>query len=94
MFMMFLVDVFDEIDGFDDRYHLYYEDVDICSRLWLAGYSVQVARDYSIVHDARRDSRRKVKYMFWHIASLMRFFSSDVYKKVKILHAERHLRDK
>jgi len=94
MFMMFRADVFDEIDGFDGRYHLYYEDVDICSRLWLMGYSIKVDKGCSIIHDARRDSRRKLKYMLWHLASIKRFFSSDVYKKIKKFHAKRHLRDK
>src|SRR5262245_998486 len=38
MFMLLRRDVFAGVGGFDPRYHLYYEDVDLCARLRLAGY--------------------------------------------------------
>jgi GT2 family glycosyltransferase len=31
---------FDQVGGFDPRYFLYYEDLDLCWRSWLAGYRV------------------------------------------------------
>ena len=86
MFMLFKVDAFQHIGGFDEVFFLYYEDVDICSRLWLDGFSVQVNPLITVVHDARRDSRRKLKYFYWHIVSMCRFFSSQVYSQVKKFH--------
>lgn len=79
MFMLFPVESFAAVGGFDERYRLYYEDVDICSRLWLAGRSVRLVGEAEIVHDARRDSHRKPKYLAWHLASMMRFFLSPVF---------------
>ncbi|MBZ0092902.1 MAG: glycosyltransferase family 2 protein [Sulfuricellaceae bacterium] len=79
MFMLFPVESFAAVGGFDERYRLYYEDVDICSRLWLAGRPVRLVGEAEIVHDARRDSHRKPKYLAWHLASMMRFFLSPVF---------------
>jgi len=89
MCMMFPQRVFREIGGFDRRYHLYYEDVDICSRLWLAGYSVWVDPAQSIVHAAQRYSRRNWRYARWHLTSIVRFLGSDVYRKARDLHRRR-----
>ncbi len=79
MFMLFPSNAFAEIGGFDERYHLYYEDVDICSRLWLAGWKVRLVRGADVIHDARRDSHRNLKYLAWHLASMTRFFLSPVF---------------
>lgn len=91
MFMGFRSDMFQDIQGFDDKFFLYYEDVDICSRLWLDGFQVQVNPQLSIIHNAQRDSHRNFKYLKWHFGSMLRFFFSNVYKKVKKLHTNRIL---
>ncbi len=87
--MLFPQQVFAQIGGFDEGYHLYYEDVDICSRLWLAGYSVLVDPTQAIVHDAQRSSRRQWRYARWHLQSVLRFLTSDVYRQVRRLHRRR-----
>lgn len=79
MFMVFPAVAYRAIGGFDERYFLYYEDVDLCARLKLAGYHVVVESSAVVVHDARRDSRRKSKYFQWHLRSAIRFFLSSVY---------------
>jgi GT2 family glycosyltransferase len=39
-----------EVGGMDPRYFLYYEDVDLSWRLWLAGYRVVYAPDAVVTH--------------------------------------------
>ena len=74
MFMLFSSDAFKQLLGFDERFFLYYEDVDICTRAWKAGMKVIACPSVSVVHDARRDSHRHFRYMRWHLTSLMRYF--------------------
>jgi GT2 family glycosyltransferase len=82
MFMVFRSEVFAELGGFDRRYFLYYEDVDLCARLRLRGYEVALCPDAKVVHHARRHSHRNLKYLSWHLASMMRFFCSRPFLKI------------
>lgn len=83
MFMLFPCYVFDELRGFDERYFLYYEDVDLCGRLQLAGYNVAVCPQSQVIHHAQRTSHRSLRYLLWHIGSMLRFFLSPVYRRLK-----------
>lgn len=74
MFMLFRSQDFERLGGFDERYFLYYEDVDICVRAGQQGMRVVACPKVSVVHDARRDSRRSFKHLRWHLASMVRFF--------------------
>lgn len=80
MFMLVPGPVFAAMNGFDDRYFLYYEDVDLCCRLRVAGYRLAADTRVSVVHDARRTSHRNVKYLRWHLASMLRFFLSASFR--------------
>jgi GT2 family glycosyltransferase len=74
MFMLFRAEAFREIDGFDENFFLYYEDVDICARLWKARWKVMHHPGVSVVHDAQRASRSNIRYLKWHLASMARYF--------------------
>lgn len=79
IFMLFPSPVFSEMNGFDERYYLYFEDVDLCSRLRLAGYKVVLDPSVSVFHEARRDSHKNIRFFIWHVSSGLRFFSSRVF---------------
>lgn len=79
MFMLFRNEVFKQMGGFNQKYFLYYEDVDLCARIRLQGYEVALCPGATVVHEARRDSHRKVTFFSWHLRSMMRFFLSSVY---------------
>ena len=83
MFMLFPTKVFRELGGFDTRYFLYYEDVDLCARLKLKGYRVTLCQKTSVIHDAQRGSHKSFHYLKWHLASLLRFFLSPVYQQLR-----------
>lgn len=79
MFMLFPASVFEKAGGFDERYFLYYEDVDLCARLRLQGHEVVLCPCAKVVHHARRSSHRNLRYLRWHLGSMTRFFLSRVY---------------
>lgn len=74
MFLLFRAEAFEAVGGFDEDFHLYYEDVDICTRLWKAGWKVLLHPGVQVVHDAQRTSHWNFRYMRWHIASMARYF--------------------
>lgn len=74
MFMLFRAEDFKAIGGFDEEFFLYYEDVDICARLWRTGRPVMVCPQVQVVHDAQRASRKNLQFMKWHAASMARYF--------------------
>lgn len=83
MFLLFPREAYAKVGGFDERYFLYYEDVDICLRLRLAGYQVRLCDAVTAIHEARRSSRHNPKYMYWHLSSMLRFFLSSPYRKMR-----------
>lgn len=85
MFMLLPREAFAAIGGFDERYHLYYEDVDLCARLRLAGRQVVFCPSVEVLHDARRQSRRSLRYLRWHVASMLRFFTSPPFIRLVLL---------
>ena len=74
MFMLFKSKSFRLLCGFDEKYFLYYEDVDVCFRLKQIGIDRRYCYHATVIHDARRDSHRNIKYLKWHLQRMMRFF--------------------
>lgn len=74
MFMLFRSADFAAVSGFDEDFFLYYEDVDLCARLWKRNKAVMVCPAVCVTHDARRASRRSIRHMAWHVRSMVRFF--------------------
>ncbi|MEN9479140.1 MAG: hypothetical protein RLZZ298_535 [Pseudomonadota bacterium] len=74
MFLMFRSQAFACLHGFDEKFFLYYEDVDICVRAWKNGMKVLACPSVAVVHDARRESHRSSRYLRWHLASMVRYF--------------------
>lgn len=74
MFMVFRSPAFRQINGFDEKYFLYYEDVDLCWRLRQQGCRAVLLPAVRAIHAAQRLSHRRVRYLVLHISSMLRFF--------------------
>jgi len=72
-------DAWESIGGFDERYFLYFEDVDLCWRLREAGWTVRLDGDVQVQHRHGGASRRSV--LGWatrqHLASAARFYRAN-----------------
>jgi N-acetylglucosaminyl-diphospho-decaprenol L-rhamnosyltransferase len=73
MCMLMRSDTYRAVGGFDERYFLYYEDADLCRRLRRRGLDVRLIPQVRVIHLARRQSRRNLRYLRWHFASMLRF---------------------
>jgi len=78
-FMLWRSARYQALGGFDERYFLYCEDVDICLRLQLEGLRFAVVEEARVIHDARRDSRRSLRLLARHAASLTKLWCSPVF---------------
>jgi N-acetylglucosaminyl-diphospho-decaprenol L-rhamnosyltransferase len=76
MFLAFRREAFAAVEGFDERYFLYYEDVDLCRRLRASDFDVRLVPGACVTHLARRESRRRFRHLRWHVASVMRYLLS------------------
>lgn len=58
----------------DERYFLYFEDVDWCQRMWRHGFEVVYCAESRMVHDYARDSAKaRPRSIRAHAAGLLRF---------------------
>ncbi|MCK0130232.1 glycosyltransferase [Flavobacteriaceae bacterium F08102] len=73
-FLLFKTRVFIQLNGFDERYFLYMEDVDICRELDTMKLKKRYVPKVSIVHQHRRGSRRQTKLFFIHLKSAFTYF--------------------
>lgn len=80
---------YQRIQGFDEAYHMYCEDVDICLRLQLAGYRLAEAQDACVVHAGQRASHRQWRHLGWHLRSLWRLWHSPAYRQFQQDHGRR-----
>ena len=74
--------IFEQLGGFDERFFVYYEDVDLCARAKAAGATLYYARDAQVVHAGQGSSsqdrpaatalhmRSRLSYMGKHFGSL------------------------
>ncbi len=85
IFLLMRSETYKYLGGFDERYRMYFEDVDFSTRARLEGYKLFVNTSCQILHDARRMSRRRPNYLILHLSSAIQFFTSDVYKQAKKL---------
>ena len=51
-------DALEQVNGFDERYFLYWEDADLCRRLRVAGYEVRYLPGATAIHRVAHSSKR------------------------------------
>jgi GT2 family glycosyltransferase len=76
--MVWRSDVFATLGGFDERYFMYCEDIDICLRMRIAGYRME-SGPATVVHLAQRKTGKSWRHLLWHVRSLVRLWLSSVF---------------
>lgn len=57
-FILVRGDLLKRIGGFDEQFFYYYEDMDLCRRLWEAGYSIIFTPEMTITHLGGQSTKR------------------------------------
>ncbi len=80
LFLAMRSDTFDALGGFDDRYFMYCEDVDLCLRARQMGLHITQRCDLHITHDANRKTLKRLSHLIWHFSSLIKLWRSTAYR--------------
>jgi len=80
-FQIFRTSVFTEIKGFDDRYFMYMEDLDICRKVHRSGYKVLYYPKVSVFHHSAYGSKKSAKLFWIHVKSIFQYFRKWSLKK-------------
>lgn len=83
IFLIMASSVYQSLQGFDERYWLYFEDTEFCTRARLQGLQLAVDTRRKILHTARHASHRKLVFFLHHLHSAVHFFASDTYKEAR-----------
>lgn len=74
MFLLFPSPIYRTIGGFDERYFMYLEDVEISRHLNRCGFKSIWVGTTAVIHDASRASRRNLRHIRYHVMSALRYF--------------------
>lgn len=73
-FLGFKVSHYAALSGFDEKYFMYCEDIDICYRSYLLDERVLYFPEIKAVHLAKHANRKLFsKHFYWHVTSVTRF---------------------
>lgn len=85
-FMVVKADVYNQLNGLDERYYMYCEDIDFSFRANKAGFRLQYLEAVKAIHFRRCSSKLFLsKYFFWHVQSVFKY--SLFSKKESALHS-------
>jgi N-acetylglucosaminyl-diphospho-decaprenol L-rhamnosyltransferase len=74
MFLIVNSTSFRKLQGFDTDFFMYVEDCDLGMRANKAEMKMGNTERFSVIHDARRASKKDFKHFRWHITSLLRYW--------------------
>jgi N-acetylglucosaminyl-diphospho-decaprenol L-rhamnosyltransferase len=84
-FLCFSVTLYSNLKGFDERYFMYCEDIDICYRAALTGQQLIYLPFFFAVHlGAFRNRNLFNIHAFWHFKSLVRFLTMKQKKSMNM----------
>ncbi|PKF77763.1 dTDP-Rha--alpha-D-GlcNAc-pyrophosphate polyprenol alpha-3-L-rhamnosyltransferase [Vibrio sp. vnigr-6D03] len=74
-FLLFKVDCFEKLKGFNEKFFMYFEDADICTRANKKGLNVYYFPDIKAIHYASHQNRNVFsRHFYWYILSSLRYF--------------------
>ena len=73
-FLAFRAQHYEKLNGFDESYFMYCEDIDICYRSYLSGVRVLYYPEIKAIHLAKHANRHFLsKHFYWHVRSVVKY---------------------
>ncbi|ENN6197675.1 glycosyltransferase family 2 protein [Vibrio vulnificus] len=83
-FLAFRSSHYKNLNGFDKRYFMYCEDIDICFRSSMIGHRVKYIPMIRATHLAQHENRNVLsKHFVWHVSSALKFLVRKFYYDIK-----------
>lgn len=79
-FLLIRAKVFGDKQLFDNKYFMYFEDVDICKNVWKMNYKVIYYPTGQIIHHWKQESKRSFKLKKYLIFSMLYYFKKWGFK--------------
>jgi len=73
-FMCISIPTFNLVEGFDERFFMYMEDVDLCRKISHIS-EIHYISTSQVIHVHNRESHRNNKLLFIHISSALKYFA-------------------
>ena len=86
-FMIIRGDIYKKLNGFDEEYFMYVEDIDLCYRARQMGINITHNKDFYIIHETQMDSRNMLSNRFrMHFKSAITYVKKHrLYKPIRII---------
>ncbi|WP_411822907.1 glycosyltransferase family 2 protein [Leptospira sp. 'Mane'] len=72
--MLIKANVWKEINGFDPRYFLYFEDADLTRKIREKGYETIYSPDAEAIHEYQRGSHKSIRHFLYFLKSMITYF--------------------
>ncbi|MEN4697409.1 glycosyltransferase family 2 protein [Pantoea agglomerans] len=83
-FLAIKSNVFKAIQGFDEAYFMYCEDLDLCLRAHKNGFKAYYLPDIKVVHFTQHQNRKLFnQHMSWHLKSIFILYLKNFYYLIK-----------
>jgi len=80
MFMIIKSKTFEKLKGFDEKFFMYYEDVDFCKRIKNIHGKILRINNEKVFHIGQRQSHKNLKYLLIHIKSMLYYHTKHFLK--------------
>lgn len=83
-FLVIKPSLYRQVGGFDEKYFMYFEDVDLCYRIYKeTGFNLLFLKDVHAVHKgAFRNRNIFSRHFLWYISSMFRFLSKRIFSSI------------